>query len=106
MRETVVVSFSTDERDADRVASALKTLAARARNMPGCVSYAATTVEDDPSEFHIRQKWDNATSWTEYLNSEAHFDFQIAVFGMLSDLTIVKQAPLRSRRTLCLALAS
>ncbi|MFY0659030.1 MAG: antibiotic biosynthesis monooxygenase [Shimia sp.] len=106
MRETVVVSFSTDERDADHVASALKTLAARACNLHGCISYAATTLEDSPSEFHIRQKWENATAWQAYLNSDAHFEFQTTVFGMLSELTVAKQAPLRPRRTTCLALAS
>ncbi|MCH2067474.1 putative quinol monooxygenase [Shimia sp.] len=106
MRETVVVSFSTDERDADHVASALKTLAARACNMPGCISYAATTLADSPSEFHIQQKWDNAAAWQAYLNSEAHFAFQTEVYGLLSDLTVAKQAPLRPRRSTCFALAS
>lgn len=106
MRKTVVVSFATDERDADHVAIALKTLAARACNMPGCISYAATTLDGSPSEFHIRQKWENAAAWQAYLNSEALFDFQTAVFGMLSELTIAKQAPLRPRRATCFALAS
>jgi len=106
MRETVVVSFSTEEHDADHVASALKTLAARACNMPGCISYAATTLADSPSEFHIQQKWDNAAARQAYLNSAALFEFQSAVFGMLLDLTVAKQAPLRPRRHTCVALAS
>ena len=105
MRETVVVSFSTDEQNAEYVAGALKTLAAQARTMSGSISYSATTLEDVPSEFHIRQKWDNTAAWQAYLNSDALFDFQTTVFGMLSELRVAKQAPLRTRRPTCQLLA-
>ncbi|WP_294226967.1 antibiotic biosynthesis monooxygenase family protein [uncultured Shimia sp.] len=105
MKETVVVSFSTDDQYAEHVTGALKTLAAQARTMPGSVSFSATTVEDAPSEFHIRQKWENTAAWQAYLNSDALFDFQTAVFGMLSELRVAKQAPLRTRRPTCLLLA-
>ena len=102
MRETVVVAFSTQEENVVPVTRALKKLAAQAKAMPGCISYVATTVADDPTMFNVRYKWETDADRRSYMNSDAMLAFLDSVVGMLNDLTVAKQAPLQTPRESCL----
>lgn len=102
MKETVLVAFSTEKENAPIVARALKTLSAEAQYMPGCLNHTATTTQDNTCMFHVWSTWADHKHWDKYRQSEAMDAFDRRVDGMLHDVTISRQSPLRISRECCL----